>query len=149
MGGSQTKEVRKAEGELFEIFRHELITVKRSRPLFLHLCLQQEDQGIITVARQRSSERIHPFLQQLKNLKQVCERQGEISTAPYTSQDISFKGNLLLQVPPLLNEGNDPAWKGLQQDLQLMNVKQTSALSLRCQECLLESLWISSHSDKS
>lgn len=32
------------------------------------------------------------------------------------------------QVPPILQEGKDPAWKGLQQDLQLMNVKHTGAL---------------------
>lgn len=29
----------------------------------------------------------------------------------------------LVQVPPILPEGKDPAWKGLQQDLQLMNLK--------------------------
>ncbi|CAL8462988.1 g2522 [Coccomyxa elongata] len=57
-----------------------------------------EDEGIITVSSQRRHERLHPILMQLKELQQV---------------------------PPILQEGKDPAWKGLQQDLQLMNVKHT------------------------
>ena len=36
------------------------------------------------------------------------------------------------QVPPILQEGKDPAWKGLQQDLQLMNVKNTGTLKAFC-----------------
>ncbi|BDA48014.1 hypothetical protein COCOBI_11-2710 [Coccomyxa sp. Obi] len=70
-----------------------------------------EDEGIITVSSQRRHERLHPMLMQLKELQQV---------------------------PPILQEGKDPAWKGLQQDLQLMNVKTTVDLDSEAILRLLE-----------
>lgn len=70
-----------------------------------------EDEGIITVSSQRRNERLHPLLMQLKELQQV---------------------------PPILQEGKDPAWKGLQQDLQLMNVKNTVDLDSEAILRLLE-----------
>ena len=43
-----------------------------------------------------------------------------------------------MQIPPLLQEGKDPAWRNLQQDLQLMHRKDASALQgPRLHACLL------------
>jgi hypothetical protein len=36
--------------------------------------IQGEDDGIVTVIRERGTERLHPLLQQLKNLKQVRQK---------------------------------------------------------------------------
>lgn len=54
----------------------------------------RSDAGIVTVSGQQSSEHMHPMGLQLQSLRRV---------------------------PPLLQETGDPAWRGLQQDLQIMN----------------------------
>ncbi len=88
--------------------------------------MQGEDDGIVTVSGDRRSERIHPILMQLKSLQQVsgilalCTQRNYTMIIHVAQQDCF----LLVQVPPILQEGKDPAWKDLQQDLRLMNLKE-------------------------
>ncbi|KAK9907497.1 hypothetical protein WJX75_004804 [Coccomyxa subellipsoidea] len=79
-----------------------------------------EDEGIVTVSSDRRSERMHPILMQLKALQQV---------------------------PPILQEGKDPAWKELQQDLRLMNLKEAVDLDTQAILRMLEKYqaWCKAH----
>ena len=84
------------------------------------------EDGIITVSGKQSNENMDPIGLQLHSLRRVEINCSYRDSRCNVSQEISnaeIETVWCQQVPPLLQESQDPAWRGLQQDLQIMHRK--------------------------
>ena len=96
----------------------------------------KSEDGIVTVSGKQSSDGMHPIGLQLQSLRRgesINDRALIASSqrATQCNQKVpTYKSHmtLMVQVPPLLQETGDPAWLGLQQDLQIMNKSDAGTL---------------------
>ena len=87
-------------------------------------------QALSQSAGEQPTDKIHPILVELQALRQVHQYTPVfiIASMHGFTAHLTCHVPWRMQIPPLLQEGKDPAWRNLQQDLQLMHQKDSSAL---------------------